>query len=382
MRRALSRFGHATLLAAASFACAATALLLGRDARKNAAHASDPAPTPAPPTRLFFGHGAVDGFETEIAVANVTGNGATVSALGTLTHPRGAAIRGAVFGQDVAFVVAGTEAPRNTTWNSALYRVSGGKVVKLCDGVEKATTPWVESSGRVIVARGADGPEPTPAETQKLVLRTDTLTLDEVDPATGAIRTLWKGQGYQAFVAARLPDDKLVVYHPTSAGASLFTLDPASGATRVLASVAPFARDFSLDRVHGRLVFADLGDRYQIVALDLASLAQKVLLSSGNEHLMPFALPSGDVAFSSEGDKGLAVLAATGQLRLLSPLGDGSDAVTHHDGRWVALRHTPASQTGDDPPRVVALDLEGGKAVPLPVPTAHFVEPFGFGGAR
>lgn len=384
MRRALRLATLATL----SFAVAASALWLGRDGRKNAAFASDPgAVAPAPQTRLLFAHGEVDGFATEIAVAAIdpAQNLARVQALATLTHPRGSAIRGAAFG-DVAFVVAKTEAPRNTTWDSALYRVERGKVVKLCEGIEGATTPWVTGAGRVVVARGVDGPEPAAADTQKLVLRTDELTLDEVDASTGAARTVWRGQGYQAFVAGRVggADDRLVVYHSHKAGASLFLLDPATGQTRTLGAVAPFARDFSFDRVHGRLLFADLGAdgrTYEVLALDLASLARKTLFSAPNEHLMPFALPSGDVVFSSDGDKGLAIVPAGAQPRLLSPLGDGSDAVTHADGRWVALRHTPKVQPNDDPPRVVAFDTGSGKVVALDVPTSQFVEPFAFLGA-
>jgi len=385
MRRAL----RLSLLAATSFACAVTALWMGRDSRKNTAFAGDPsAVAPAPKARLLFGHGEVDGFSTEVAVASIdpAQNVAAVTPLATITHERGSAIRGAAFGQ-VAFVVAKVEAPRGTSYDSALYRVEGGKVVKLCEGVMGAATPWVTSTGRVIVARGIDGKDPPASEAQKLVLRTDELTLDDVDPTTGAVHTLWRGQGYQAFLGAKLGDDRLVVYHSHKSGAALFTLDPATGQTRALGPVAPFARDFSFDRVHSRLVFADLGAdgrTYEIVALDLASLASRVLYASPNEHLMPFALTSGDLVFSSDGDKGLASMVAGAQLRLLSPLGDGSDAVTHEAGRWVALRHTPRAQTNDDPPRVVAFDTGSGKVVPLGVPSSHFVEPFAFvaGGAQ
>jgi hypothetical protein len=96
---------------------------------------------------------------------------------------------------------------------------------------------------------------------------------------------------------------------------------------------------------------------------------------------MPFALPTGDVAISSDGDRGLAVL-KVGQHRLVAPLGDGSDAATHAspDGRWIAVRHTPRTQTNDDPPLVVAWDHASGKTVAFDVPRSHFIEPFGFTG--
>jgi hypothetical protein len=357
----------------------------GRDKRD--AHASDPAAAPvAPNVHLVFAHGEVDGLSTEVAIAAIdpSKNVASVSSLASIGHTKGSPIRGAVLGS-VAFVVAQEEGPRGTTYDGALLRVESGKVTKLVGQVMRAATPIVTSSGRVLVARGVDGDDPPQAEAQKLTLRTDQLTIDDVDPVTGAARTLWKGQGYQAFLATSAGNE-VVVYHSAPGGASILALDPATGATRPLwTNAVPFARDFSFDRTHGALVFVDLamdGRTYEILSLDLASGARKSLYSTTNEHAMPFALPAGDVAFSSDGDRGLAVL-KVGQQRLVAPLGDGSDAATHAsaDGRWIAVRHTP--RVGSDPPLVVAWDHASGKTIKLDVPTSHFVEPIAFvaGGA-
>jgi hypothetical protein len=359
---------------------------LGRDKRD--AHASDPAAAPAAPiARLAFAHGEVDGLSSEVAIATIDAskNVAAVTPLASIGHTKGSPIRGAVLGS-IAFVVAQEEGPRGTTYDGALLRVESGKVSKLVGQVMRAATPIVTSSGRVLVARGVDGDDPPGADAQKLVLRTDQLTIDDVDPISGAVRTVWKGQGYQAFLATGVGGE-VVVYHSAPGGASILALDPATGATRALWSNAvPFARDFSFDRTHGALVFADLamdGRNYEILSLDLASGARKSLYSTTNEHPMPFALPGGEVAFSSDGDRGLAVL-NVGQQRLVAPLGDGSDAATHAspDGRWIALRHTPRAP-GADPPLVVAWDHASGKTLKLDVPLSHFVEPIGFtvGGA-
>lgn len=357
-------------------------LILTRDGKRDA-RASDPgAPIAAPIARLMFAHGEVDGFVTEVAIATVDAskNLAAVRPLATVNHSKGSAIRGAALG-DVAFVVASEEAPRGTSYDGALYRIESGRVTRLCGSVFRASTPIVTKSGRVFVARGVDGQDPPAAEAQKLVLRTDQLTIDDVDPITGATRTVWKGTGYQAFLGAVTSRDELVVYHSTPSGASLFTLDPTTLATRA-AAVAPFARDFSFDKVHGAVVFANMSPdgRHQVVSLDLASMSQKTLYNAAHDHPMPFALPSGDVALSSDGDKGLAVLQA-GQHRLLSPLGDGDDQATHTDGRWVAVRHQP--KVSNDPPMIVAWDPLSNKTQKLDVPSAHFVEPLGFvaGGA-
>lgn len=378
MRRA-TRFA---LLGLLSFGGVAAAFVVGRDKRD--ARASDPAPAPkAPVARLVFAHGEVDGLQSEIAIATIdaTKNVAPVTTLASIGHTKGAAIRGSALG-DVAFVVAQEEGPRGTSYDGALLRVENGKVTRLVGQVSRASTPLVTSNGRVIVTRGVDGADPPAADAQKLVLRTDQLTIEDVDPVTGATRTLWRGQGYDAFLATATGTE-LVVYHSTATGASIFALDPSTAATRMLwASAIPFARDFSVDRAHGALVFADLsadGRNYEVLSLDLASLARKSLYASPNEHLMPFALPTGDVAVSSDGDRGLAVL-KVGQHRLVAPLGDGSDAATHAspDGRWIAVRHTPRTQSNDDPPLVVAWDQATNKTLRLDVPTSHFIEPFGF----
>jgi hypothetical protein len=341
------------------------------------AAASDPASTPtAGPTQLLIAHGEVDGFATEIAIAAVdpSKNLATVKPLATINHTHGSAIRGAVRG-DVAFVVASEEAPRNTSYDGALYRVEAGRATRLCGGIARASTPIVTSAGRVIVARGTDGADPPAADAQKLILRTDTLTIDDVDPSSGAIRTLWSGTGYQTFLAGITARDEVIAYHSQPSGTEIVVVDGVASRVSARTPAPAFARDFSLR--NNTLVFANLNE---VRALDLTSFALKTLYVSAHDHPMPFALPTGDVALSSDGDKGLAILQA-GQHRLMSPLGDGSDAATHSDGRWVAVRHT--SKLSSDPPLVVAWDPLTNKTVRLDVPSSHFVEALGFsGGAR
>lgn len=330
------------------------------------AAASDPTSAPAPPlTKLIVAHGEVDGFVTEIAIAAVdpAKNVAPLKPLASISHTHGSAIRGAVRGE-VAFVVASEEAPRGTSYDGALYRVESGRATRLCGGVARATTPVITSAGRVIVARGTDGPDPSPADANKLILRTDALTIDDVDPSSGAIHTLWSGTGYQTFLTGVTPSDEVVAYHSEPSGTSLLIV----GRTSV--PLLPFARDFS---VRGNtLVFANLGE---IRSLDLTTFALKTLYVSAHDHPMPFALSTGDVALSSDGDKGLAILEG-GHHRLMSPLGDGTDAATHTDGRWVTVRHT--SKTSADPPLVVAWDPLTNRTVRLDAPAAHFVEPMGF----
>jgi hypothetical protein len=360
------------------------------------AHAAPATPiVAAAPARLGVLYGPVDGETTTVGFATIdaTGNG-KLDAVGWLTHPPGSARRGAVMlDREVAFVVVAEPGDRRSSYANALYRVEKGTSTRLCGGIAKAATPIVTSTGRVIVARGADGPEPTDVESKQLLLRVDTLTIDDVDPASGNITTLWTGSGYQAFLGARVVSggrEEIVVSLAGRTGTSLVALDPATKSVRVLApSVPPWARDFSFDPTHGALVFADLVKPYDptwnVLSLDLASLAIRPLYTTKNEHPMPFALPSGEIAISSDDDHGLAlVVSDKGQRNLLAPLGDGSDGATHAsaDGRWVAVRHTPVAQTNDDPPKVVAFDPVTSTLVPLALSARDEITPIGFvGGA-
>jgi hypothetical protein len=276
----MTRATRLGLLAVLSVAGVAGAFAVARDKRE--AHASDPAPAPAAPiARMVFAHGEVDGLQSEIAIGRIdpSKNLASLTPLASVGHTKGSAIRGRNLGE-VAFVVAQEEGPRGTSYDGALLRVEAGKATRLVGQVMRAATPIVTSTGRVLIARGVDGDDPPAAEAQKLVLRVDQLTIDDVDPITGAARTLWRGQGYQAFLATTASSE-VVVYHSAPSGASIFALDPATGTTRVLwANAVPFARDFSFDRTHGALVFADLGTdgrTYQVLSLDLASGALKSL---------------------------------------------------------------------------------------------------------
>ena len=359
------------------------ALRTGREA-PSSAHAAPTVPVALPkPARLGVLYGPIDGETTTIGFATIdaTGNG-KVDAVGWLTHPPGSARRGvAMADQEVAFVVVAEPGDRRSSYANALYRVEKGASKRLCGGIAKASTPIVTSGGRVVVARGIDGPEPNDLESKQLLLRVDALTIDDVDPVTGNITNLWTWSGYQAFLGARVVSagrEEIAVSLATRTGASLFALDPTTKGTRVLAAaVPPYARDFSFDPVRGAIVFADLVKPFDptcnVLSLDLASLAIKPLYVTNNE-----------LAISSDDDHGLAmVLPDKAQRMLLSPLGDGSDAATHAsaDGRWIALRHTPVSQNDDDPPKVVAFDPRTRTIVPLALSRRDEVTPIGFVGA-
>lgn len=390
---------RARLLAALGSLCALAALALGAARRRpTPAHAGDPPPaSAAPAARLAVVSGDVDGDFADVAILDLA-PGATSAkprALGRVEHVHASARRGAIlggaFGEEAALVVVDEPGDRRSGFRAALFRVEHGKATRLCGGVARRATPIVTRSGRVLIERGEDGPEPEAEASRRLELRSDALRVDEIDPWTGSITPRWSGRGYTAHLAATIGLDasgggveELAVYFVTAAGAKLLALDPATGRARTLAeALLPFARDFSWDAPHARLVFADLPARgavhAHVLTLDPLDGAQRVLLASPHDHPAPRALADGALAYAGD-DGGLAIAPSGGRARALAPLGAGVDqaVAASPDGRWIAVRHTPEPAKIGEPPRTVALDAATGRVVAIDLPASQEVEALGF----
>jgi hypothetical protein len=390
MRRARLLAGIGSLAA-----LAALALVVGKR-RPTAAHASDPPPTTPPSVRLALVHGPVDGDFAEVSIADVSAAGATLRSLGRVDHVHASARRGAILGgapgEEAALVVVDEPGDRHSSFRAALHRVDHGKATRLCGEVSRLSTPVVTKSGRVLVERGADGPDPSDDDAKLLRLRVDELRVDEVDPWSGAISPRWNGRGYVAYLATTFGLscegaglEEIAVYFTSPSESKLFALDPATGRSRTLApAIPPFARDFSWDAAHARLVFADLASRDSrrtlVFALDPSTSALTTVYASRHDHPSPFALAGGDLAVSGDDDRGLDLLLASGRTVHVAPLGDGADRVTAKspDGRWVAVRHTPKEAVRSEPPRTIALDVATQRWVELGVPKTDEVEVLGF----
>lgn len=392
---------RARLFAAVGSLCALAALaLVAARRRPTPAHAGDPSALSEPPrARLAVVHGAVDGDFAEVSVFDLapgpsSASGVSPRALGRVEHVHGSARRGALlggaFGDEVALVVVDEPGDRHSGFRAALFRVDHGKATRLCGGVAALATPIVTRSGRVLIERGEDGPEPSAVDAKRLILRSDALRIDEVDPWTGSITPRWSGAGYTAHLGAAFGLDpsgagveELAVYLATPGAAKLLALDPATGRARTLIeSMPPFARDFSWDAAHARLVFANLpavgAATAQVIALHPAG-RPTVLLAAPHDHPLPRALPSGELAIAGD-DGALAILGPGGRARRVAPLGPGVDRVTgaSPDARWIAVRHTPEPATRGEPPRTVAIDAATGRVIELALPRTEETEAIGF----
>lgn len=304
------------------------------------------------------------------------GEAAAGAPVATFAHREDGAVRGAVLGDGV-LAVADTRTSRDLSFAASLFRLTPHRPVeRLCDGVVHSSRPLVTAAGRVFVSRGVAGPE-TPG-----AYRVDELTIDEVDPATSAVRTVHAYRGLLAFLAGA-HGHEILVYRVDTQGADLVALDPDTGALRVVTRLLPFARDFSVDVARGALVMQERDDldkhTFTVDRVDLATGARDRLHKSPSPALAPFAWPGGDVAFSADGKRGLGLLAGRGPLHA-APLGDGVDIVQalSADGAWAAAVHTVPGHL----PVPFAVEVKSGKAAAISAPAGARVSVAGFlGGA-
>src|SRR5262249_54780888 len=153
----------------------------------------------------------------------------------------------------------------------------------LARGVYHGSRPLASRDGRIYVERGTPGAWPTPDEARQGRLRTDAITLDAIDPETGAQQTLYASRGYPLHLARELDADSFL-YRVAFEGADLLASDRASGAARLVAEVAPYARDFSVDAARGALVMGNRdGASWTVERVSVVTGAREVLYASPRE---------------------------------------------------------------------------------------------------
>jgi hypothetical protein len=216
-------------------------------------------------------------------------------------------------------------------------------------------------------------------------MRVDSLSIEEVDPATGSLRPIHTMNGYLAHLAGSIGSE-IVLYRVGPAGADIAAVDADTGSVRsIVASLPPFARDFSVDEGERALIFQgrhETDSRTWVVdRVDLTSGKKTRLFEGSSLNLAPHAWPGGAVAYNPDGRSGLALLGA-GALEVRSPLGEGVDVVlaASQDRRWLAALHTAQGAL----PAPFAINTETGAALALHGPPGARIAIAGFvpGGAQ
>lgn len=283
------------------------------------------------------------------------------TAFATLSHPADAVVRTELLrsgrnGQDVpsgtfsGVVAAVDERSGSPDYGSALWFISpSGETRRLVGGLAVGSRPLAGDDGLVYVQRGMVGLQPE----VRGALRVDSLEIDAVDPATGKISVVMTWQGYITHLAGAVGSE-LLVYRVGPQGAELTLVNRSSGKTKVVARVAPFARDFSIDAKRNVVIFSNRSvtdeQVFTVDRVDLGSGARTELVAMRDDSSTPFVLADGTIFFTAPERRGL-VQASSGSSSgsALTPLGVGYTYVTHAsgDGAWLALAHVPVDRGFD-----------------------------------
>lgn len=304
---------------------------------------ADPPANTAPPTTALVLATAHDeaASSTDVRRVELRADGMRSTTLATIRHPAGAVVRGDAEHGRIA-VVADDPRARGD-WGAALYRVTDHGATALLDRVGHARKPLVGDDGRIYVERGSTGPEPSAADGAAGHLREDPIEISAIDDA-GTVQSVYSANAYALHLAGEL-DRELVVYRVRFGGADLVAIDRSTGRSRLVTPLAPFARDFSIDRGRRSVVFSNRDgarvDRWITVRVDLATGQSTELHAEEGTAPAPFALGSGDVAFTALGRGGLSFDRGPS----VEVLGPGFDAVQAEsvDGAWLLVAHVPAS---------------------------------------
>ena len=283
-----------------------------------------------------------------------------------LHHLPDAAVKGAVLPDGEVLAIADYQPGKDRSFGSALFRfVTDGEAILLADRVAYASRPLVTREGRVFVSRGDAGPLTDGA------MRVDALSVDEVNPQTGATRTVWRDTGYGAFLAGVFKHD-LVVYEVQPELARLLLVDSDTGRERILLpSLPPFASSFSITN-SGDVIFQDLDTNSGLWAIERLGITSDRLdiLQKSQSSLSPRAWPNGEVTWSAP--DGLrrfgqaAPLAISDNVDLLAVAQDGSSAAA-------LVRSLPNAT-----PDVVVLDSGGTEVGRFTLPTSTLFDVGGF----
>jgi hypothetical protein len=303
---------------------------------------------------------------SEIRWVDVGPAGLRISRTLSVPHAAGAVVRGDVLpGLDAVAVVCDEDGARDPEFGAALFRSETTGLRQLATGLVHASRPLASIDGNLYVERGARGAN-----------RIDALTIDSVNPTTGSLRTLHAWSGFALHLAGELGSE-LIVYRVGVSGAEIIAIDRASGSLRIVAALPAFARDFSIDANRNAIVFSNRNDAdahlWIVERMDLATGARTRLHQETDESPAPFAMPSGDVAWTAARRSGLWISGKS-----TAPLGAGFDSVraVTNDGTLALVAHVPSS--GFDSAAI--LDLGSPRTLPLPVDVR--IEPIGFVGAR
>ncbi len=271
------------------------------------------------------------------------------------SHGDGSPVLGSVLpGTRTVVASASMRATGDLSFATALLRLEAGQPARvLAESLAYGSRPLVTAEGRVFVSRGRAGVETGG------VMRVDALTVDEIDPRTAKVRTLYSTQGYATFLAGALGRE-LIIYEVAPDAARLFALHVDTFARReVLPSMAPFAHDFVVDAPRRRVLFTQGGEGWHVEEVSLVDGARHTLATGPEVTLLPAVRADGRVLISAGEGLGLSALDGKDGLPAQGP---GFERIRfERAGYLVGLHERP----GDFPSIFV---LRGAQSLPVRAP--------------
>lgn len=216
----------------------------------------------------------------------------------SFSHAPGSPVLGALLPGTRAVVATAVMAERgDLSFSSVLLRLDEKAVRTLATGVVYGSRPLVTTEGRVFVSRGSPGALTSEG-------RVDALTVDEVNPETGALRTVYSAPGFVLFLAGSVGRE-VFIYELAPGVARLVAVHAdILGVRELAASLPPRARDFFVDAKRGRVVFTHSdGDAWRVAELSLQSGAWRDVGTARDVAALPAVLGDGTLTFN-DGPKG------------------------------------------------------------------------------
>jgi hypothetical protein len=301
------------------FTGALGAALIGRATSARSEIPPPPKAFPEMRAALALSDAVANRTETEIVVWSESASGNAVNSLARIEHAANAVVRGDATPDLASIYVVADEVPGD--FGAVLHRVSStAPLTRLAEHVVHAARPMVDGSARVFIEVGSQGTQTEPAQ---------------VDVHT----VVTSFDGYALHLAG-YTDSGPIVYRVGAERAEIVVFDLNAKRERILATVPPFARDFSSDGRH--LVYsnrhADSDTQWNIDQLDLRSGVITALTATTGDAMTPYRLADGTTAVSGAGRSGLSFLGAD-HIKVRSPAGAGFDVVEDEANGIVLVRH-------------------------------------------
>lgn len=211
----------------------------------------------------------------------------------TFSHGEGSPVLGTLLPGTRAVIATAVMAEvGDLSFSSALLRLEAGRVRSLADHVVYGSRPLVTAEGRVFVSRGAPGLLTDEG-------RVDALTIDEVHPETGALRTLYSSRGFVLFLVGAVGRE-VFLYELAPGVARLLAVHADTlGVRELVPQLPPRARDFWVDAKRGRVFFVHSeGEAWRVAELSLATRAWRDVAASRDVALLPAVLSDGALTFN------------------------------------------------------------------------------------